>query len=142
VDKTVIQLGIDRYWLYAAVDPKTNEFLHVKLFPTTNSGLTLVFLRELREKHDINDATFLIDDADHLQAALSRLGLRFHICRHGNRNSVERTFREIKRRTSSFSNTFSKSSRRQQNHGSKHSPSGGTDAKVNTMNIVTSCRAR
>ena len=27
--------------------------------------------------------------------------------RHGNRNSVERVFREVKRRTSSFSNTFS-----------------------------------
>ena len=107
LDETVIQLGADRYWLYAAVDPETNEFLHVKLFPTTNAGLTHVFLRELREKHDINDATFLIDDANHLQAALSRLGLRFQIRRHGNRNSVERVFREVKRRTSSFANTFS-----------------------------------
>ncbi len=107
LDETVIQLGTKRYWLYAAVDPKTSEFLHVRLFPTTNSGLTHVFLRELREKHDIDDATFLIDDADHLQAALSRLGLQFYIRRHGNRNSVERVFREVKRRTSSFSNTFS-----------------------------------
>jgi transposase-like protein len=71
VDETVIQLGTVRYWLYAAVDPKTNEFLHVRLFLTANSGLTLVFLRELREKHNIDDATFLIDDADHLKAALS-----------------------------------------------------------------------
>jgi putative transposase len=107
LDETVIQLGTERYWLYAAVDPTTNEFLHVKLFPTTNSGLTQVFLRQLHEKHDIDDATFLIDDADHLQAALSRLGLQFQIRRHGNRNSVERVFREVKRRTSSFSNTFS-----------------------------------
>ena len=44
LDETVIQLGTERYWLYAAVDPQTNEFLHVKLFPTTNSGLTHVFL--------------------------------------------------------------------------------------------------
>ena len=102
-----LQLGTERYWLYAAVDLQTNEFLHVKLFPTTNSGLTHVFLCQLSEKHDIDDTTFLIDDADHLQAALSRLGLRFHIRRHGNRNSVERVFREVKRRTSSFSNTFS-----------------------------------
>jgi putative transposase len=107
LDETVIQLGTERYWLYAAVDPKTNEFLHVRLFPTTNSGLTLVFLRELRKKHDIDDATFLIDDADHLQAALSGLGLRFQIRRHGNRNSVECIFHKVKRRTSSFSNTFS-----------------------------------
>ena len=107
VDETVIQLGTDRYWLYAAVDPRTNEFLHVRLFPTTNSGLTLVFLREFSEKHEIDDATFLIDDTDHLEGALSRLGLRFQIRRHGNRNSVERVFRKVKRRTSSFSNIFS-----------------------------------
>ena len=99
LDETVIQLGTDRYWLYAAVDPETNEFPHVRLFPTTNSGLTFVFLCELREKHDIDDATFLIDDADHLQAALSRLGLRFQVRRHGNRNAVERVFCEVKRRT-------------------------------------------
>ena len=28
VDETVIQLGDQRYWLYAAVDPETNELLH------------------------------------------------------------------------------------------------------------------
>jgi putative transposase len=43
VDETVIQLGTERYWLYAAVDPMTNEFLHVRLFPTTNSSLTHAF---------------------------------------------------------------------------------------------------
>ena len=107
VDETVIQLGTERYWLYAAVDPRTNEFLHVRPFPATNSGLTLVFLRELRGKRDIDDATFLVDDATHLKDTLSRFGLRFHIRRHGNRNSVERVFREMKRRTSSSSNMFS-----------------------------------
>jgi len=75
LDETVIQLETERYWLYAAVDPKTNEFLHVRLFPPTNSGLTHVFLHELREKYYIDDATFLIDDADYFQAALSRFGL-------------------------------------------------------------------
>jgi len=107
VDEVVIQLGTDRYWLYAAVDSTTNEFLHVRLLLTTNTGLTLLFLRELREKRDIDEATLLIDDAAHLQDGLSRLGLQFQIRRHGNRNSVERVFREVKRRTSSFSNTFS-----------------------------------
>jgi putative transposase len=50
---------------------------------------------------------FLVDGAKHLQTALSRAGLRFQIRRHGNRNAVERIFRELKRRTSSFSNCFS-----------------------------------
>lgn len=74
------------------VAPKTNEYLHVRLFSTTKSGLTLVFLCELREKHDIDNATFLIADANHLQAVLSRVGLRFHIRHRGNQNSVKCVF--------------------------------------------------
>jgi putative transposase len=107
VDETVIQVNGQRHWLYAAVDPTTNEILHARLFPTTNAGVTIVFLRELRRKHDVSEATFLVDHAQHLTTALTRLGLRFQTVRHGNRNSVERVFREVKRRTSSFSNTFS-----------------------------------
>ena len=30
LDETVIQLDAQRYRLYAAIDPETNEFLHVK----------------------------------------------------------------------------------------------------------------
>jgi len=107
VDETVIQINDERRWLYAAVDPQTNEFLHVRLFPTRTTQLTLLFLRELRQKVPVTQATILVDDAHHLKAALARLGLRFQTTRHGNRNTIERVFREVKRRTSSFSNTFS-----------------------------------
>lgn len=106
VDETVIQLGTNRYWLYGAADAKTNQFLHLRLSLTTNSGLTLMFLRELREKHDIDNAVFLIDDAGYIKAALSRLGLRFHISHHGNRNAVEHIFQDVKQQTSLLSNTF------------------------------------
>ena len=107
VDETVIRVNGQRHWLYAAVDPDTNQFLHVQLFQTRTTQLTVLFLRELREKQQLSDVTFLIDDAAHLKAALDRLGLRFRVNRHGNRNSIERVFREVKRRSSSFSNTFS-----------------------------------
>ena len=107
VDETVIRVNDERHWLYAAVDPQTNQILHARLFQTRTTQLTVLFLRELREKQQIERATFLIDAAAHLIAALERLGLRFQVIRHGNRNSVERIFREVKRRTSSFSNTFS-----------------------------------
>ncbi|WP_380675878.1 IS6 family transposase [Salinigranum sp. GCM10025319] len=107
VDETVIRVNGQRHWLYAAVDPDTNQFLHVRLFQTRTTQLTLLFLRELREKQQVSDVMFLVDDAHHLKNALERLGLRFHVCRHGNRNSIERVFHEVKRRTSSFSNTFS-----------------------------------
>ncbi|MFT4948890.1 MAG: putative transposase [Natronomonas sp.] len=107
VDETVIQLNDQRYWLYAAVNPETNELLHTQLEPTRTNVIAHAFFTELREKHDVDDAVFLVDGATPLNAACSRHGLDFRYERHGNRNSVERIFREIKRRTSSFSNCFS-----------------------------------
>ena len=64
-------------------------------------------VRPIDEKHGVPDAVFLVDYAQHLAAALRQAGLRFQTLRQGNRNAVERIFREIKRRTSSFSNSFS-----------------------------------
>ncbi|WP_226043268.1 IS6 family transposase [Natrinema sp. DC36] len=107
LDETVIQLNEHRYWLYTAVDPETNNILHIRLYSTTTTALTERFLHELREKHDLDDAVFLVDGAKHLQTALRRSGLRFRYEKHGNRNAAEHVFREIKRRTSSFSNCFS-----------------------------------
>jgi putative transposase len=97
----------ERRWLYTAVDPETNKFLHVRLFPTRTTQLTVLFLRELQQIVPVTQATILVDNAHHLKAALSRLGLRFQIRRRGNRNAAERVFGEVIRRISSFSNTFS-----------------------------------
>ncbi len=55
----------------------------------------------------MSEAVFFVDHALYFSAALNRAGLRFQTARHGNRNAVERVFRKIKRRTSSFSNSFS-----------------------------------
>ncbi|WP_135807432.1 IS6 family transposase [Halorussus marinus] len=106
VDETVIQLNDQRYWLYAAVDPQTNEFLHAKLYPTRTIVVTKQFLTELQEKHRVADAVFLVDGAPWLQAALFEQNLRFQYVTHGNRNSVERVFKELKRRTKQFANHF------------------------------------
>ena len=106
VDETVIQLDDERYWLYAAVDPETNELLHTKLEPTRTKVLAHGFFTELREKHDVDDAVFLVDGATPLKDACRRHGLEFRYEKHGTRNSVERVFREVKRRTTSFSNCF------------------------------------
>lgn len=107
VDETVIRINDQQFWLYAAANPQTNEILHLRLFSTTTTTLTEIFLKELRQKHDVETAVFLVDSAKHLHAALQRAGLRFQTERHGNRNAVERIFRKVKRRTSSFSNCFS-----------------------------------
>jgi len=107
VDETVIRLNDEQYWLYAAVDPETNELLHMKLEPTTTKVLAHSFLTELSEKHDVSDAVFLVDGSHSLQDACQRHGFDFRCEKHGNRNAVERVFREIKRRTICFSNCFS-----------------------------------
>ena len=107
VDETVIRLNDEQYWLYAAVDPDTNELLHTALEPTTNKGIAHPFFAELRKKYGGDDAVFLIDGSHSLKDACRRHSLDFRYERHGNRNAVERVFREVKRRTSSFSNCFS-----------------------------------
>jgi len=107
VDETVIRIDDEQYWLYAAVDPDSNELLHTKLETTRTNALAELFFGELREKHAVDDAVFLVDDATPLKEACQRHGLDFKYERHGNRNSVERVFREVKRRTDSFSNCFS-----------------------------------
>ena len=106
LDETVIRVNDEQYWLYAAIDTDTNEYLHVRLFPTYNSGVASIFLGELKQKHDVEDAEFLVDGAPWLHAALHRHGLRFQHVTHGNRNAVERVFKELKRRTDQFSNHF------------------------------------
>jgi len=107
----VIRLNDGQYWLYAAVNPDTNELLHTKLGPVRTNALAHAFFAELREKHDVDDAVFLVDGAAPLKNACQRHGLDFRYERHGNRNSVKRAFREVMRRTSSFSNCFSNAER-------------------------------
>ena len=45
----MIRLNDEQYWLYAAVDPETNELLHTQLEPTTNKVVAHAFFAELRE---------------------------------------------------------------------------------------------
>ena len=70
LDETVIRINDEQYWLYAAADPETNHLLHVRLLSTTTAALTEMSLRELREKHDVETAVFLVDGAQHLQTSL------------------------------------------------------------------------
>jgi putative transposase len=107
VDQKAIRINDQQYWLYAAVDPETNRILHSRLFPTYTIPIAREFLTELTEKHDVSDAVFLVDDADDLIGGLRRENLSYRVQQHGFRNSVERVFREVERRTSSFSNCFS-----------------------------------
>jgi putative transposase len=84
VDETVIQLDDERWWLYAAVDPTTNDFIHVRLFSTRITQVTGLSQREFLRRQSLDDAMILVDNAQHLTAALSGLSLRFQTCRHRN----------------------------------------------------------
>ena len=68
--ETVIRINGQQFWLYAAVNPDTNKFLHFRLFTTTTTALTRRYLQELQQKYDVSDAVFLVDHAKHLAAAL------------------------------------------------------------------------
>lgn len=100
----MIRIDNEQFWLYAAVDPKTNHILHVRLYSRRTTALTEIFLRELHQKHDVADALFLVDGAPWFHAVLHRLGLRFRHVTHGTRNVVEWIFREVGRRTRRLSN--------------------------------------
>jgi len=110
LDETVVKVNGDRFWLIAAVDPDTNIILHVGLYPSRNTAVTKLFLRELQDKHAIDDAEFLVDGAPWLHAGLFELGMHFRHEIHGDRNPVERVLQEVKRRTTQFYNTFSHAS--------------------------------
>jgi transposase-like protein len=99
LDERVINVTGDRFWLVAAVELNINVFLHVRFYPSRNTALTKMFLRELQDKHPIDDAVFLVDGAPWLHAGLFELGVHFGHDTHGYRNPVERVFQEIKRRT-------------------------------------------
>ena len=105
VDEKVIRIN-DDYWLYGAVDPETNNILHLRLFPATTKQTTRWFLTDLHRRYQLDHVEFLVDDADYLVNVLDEDGYRFQMVSHGNQNAVERVFWEIERRTSSFANSF------------------------------------
>jgi len=88
----MIRLHGQQFWLYGAVDPYTNEILHVSLYPTTTKQTTRWFLTDLHQRYRLNDVEFLVDDADYLGPVLAEDGYRFRVIRHGNRNAIERVF--------------------------------------------------
>jgi len=58
VDEKMIRLHGQQFWLYGAVDPYTNEILHVSLYPTTTKQTTRWFLTDLHQRYRLNDVEF------------------------------------------------------------------------------------
>jgi transposase-like protein len=73
LDETVVKVNGERFWLCAAVEPETNVILHLSLYSTRTIVTTKLVLRDLAERHNVDDAGFLVDGAPWLQAGLFEL---------------------------------------------------------------------
>lgn len=77
LDETVIRINDQQFWLYAAADLQSNDLLHVRFFSTTMTALTEIFLRELRQKHDVESAVFLLTARNTSKLHCNELGSDF-----------------------------------------------------------------
>ena len=80
--------------LDVAIDLDTKLILDVALFDRHGTDSAAAFLHGLREKHDLPDAEFLIDQFDY-QTAVSRLGLNGRVD-YTDRNLTEKWFHTFK----------------------------------------------
>ena len=106
-DETAIRLDVEQYWLYAAVNLRTNRSLHTKLESTGTDTNCPALVCELRAKHAVNDV-FLTDSATPLQTMCRRHGLESCYKKHGDYNSVEHVFWKVKSCSIPFGNLFSR----------------------------------
>ena len=80
-----------RSWLYAAIYLDTKLILNVELFGRHGTDPAAAFLHGLREKHDLFDAVFLVDQFGY-RTVLSRLELNGQVD-YTDRNLIKKWFR-------------------------------------------------
>ncbi|MFB6197759.1 MAG: IS6 family transposase [Halobacteriaceae archaeon] len=100
VDETAVKINGEWSWVYAAIDTDTKLLLDVALFGRRGTDPAAAFLHQLTEKHDLSDATFLVDGYGYL-TALSRLGLSGQLD-YTDRNHIEKWFHTLKMRIDRF----------------------------------------
>jgi len=104
VDETAIKINGEWSWLYAAIDLDTKLILDVELFGRHGTDPAAAFLHGLREKHDLSDAVFLVDQFGY-RTALARLGLNGRVD-YTDRNLIEKWFHTLKMRIDRFHNSW------------------------------------
>lgn len=70
--ETIMKINGGHHWVFAAVNPETNEVLHVGVYTARSTMSTKLFLLELEEKYGIEDVEFFVDGAPWLHAGLLR----------------------------------------------------------------------
>ena len=74
-DETMIRVTGHEHWLYGAVDPSTNEIIHVTLFSATTKQTTRWFLAELHRRCQLDDPVFLVDGASYLGLSSTKMDI-------------------------------------------------------------------
>jgi putative transposase len=90
VDETAVKIGNEQQWLYAAIDVEMKLLLGVRLSQRRGTDPAATFLGQLAEKHDLSDATFLVDGMGYL-TALARCDLGGQLD-YVERNKIEKWF--------------------------------------------------
>jgi putative transposase len=104
VDETAVKINGEWSWLYAAIDIESKSILDITLFGRYGTDPAAAFLHRLREKHDISNAEFLVDQFGY-RTALARLGLNGRV-NYTDRNLAEKWFQALKMRVDRFHSSW------------------------------------
>ena len=108
VDEKQIQIEEEqKVWLYAAIDVDEKVVLHAELSPRRGTKPATRFLRELKGRHNVEDAEFLVDGMGYL-TALARTDLSGDL-NYTDRNIVEKLFQTVSMRIGRFHETWNAS---------------------------------
>ena len=97
-------IGTEQYWLYAAIDLETTLLFGVRISNRRGTDPAAAFLGQLAEKHNLSDATFLVNGMGYL-TALTRCDLRGHLD-YVNRNLIGKGFQTLAMRIDRFHQTW------------------------------------
>ncbi len=100
VDETAVKINGEWSWVYAAIDIETKLILDVALFGHHGTDPAAAFLHQLRQKYDLSDTVFLVDQFGY-RTALSRLGLSGQVD-YTERNLIEKWFHTLTMRLDRF----------------------------------------
>jgi putative transposase len=103
VDETVLKVSGQTCYLWAAIDVDTNEVLAVYASRGRGIPSAIKFLRRVLDSCE-GKPVIVVDRGPWYRWALDRLGITYFQETFGNRNRIERWFREIKDRTKMFYN--------------------------------------
>jgi transposase-like protein len=103
VDETVLKINGQICYLWAAIDVDTNEILAI--YASRGRGIpnAIKFLKMVLRSCD-GKPIVVVDRGPRYRWALERLGMTYFHETFGNRNKIERWFRELKNRTKRFHN--------------------------------------